>query len=800
MPIVRPRIPVQPGSQLPRISSTYPYANPYTPPIPNPTENLSNLASCVHAIKASVESLIGQRGDASNRAVTFNDLISFGLLTPGAVASEDGTATGGGGGTITGVFGGVGLSGGSTTGSVTLDLEVPVPVGYGGTGASNATTALANLGAAPLTSPVFLGDPRAPVPALADNDTSIPTTSWVKSQGYQSSISPSVTKTANYMVTAADMGATLVLGGVTFTLTLPAKSAILWQPGMRLEVVVTATVGWSVTNLTGLTMTGLVSTLQPGTSGQFVANADGTTLNFIPGMQAPNTGVLGGAKLLAATANNFVTGLNISGVLTTAQPSFANLSGSIAVGQITDASITYAKVQNVGAARLLGNPSGSAAAPSEITLGTGLSFAGTVLNATSGGSGTVTSITAGTGITLSPATITTTGSVALTVPVSIANGGTGSTTVAATPWVQKSGDTMTGNLTIAPPVVNSTASLTFSDGGSGRWAIYTSPDANHTLNFYTAAAARSALILDSASGNATFSGSVSVVGNVNAGYAASNGYVSLASGGTTNAGYIGIHRPDGTRICYFGFDPSAPQLTIEQGGVFAINGGSLTVSAYETINGGLLTINSPSGSNTSIVMNKYGSGLQNVIYGNTAGSQRWLMALGENTAEGAGDAGSNFVLTRYNNSGAFLSSALIIYRNVGSAYFNGGNIVLQTGTAYKPGGGAWLDSSDIRTKEDVAEYKTGLQEIAQLNPVSYKKNGKYGTIRDGRTFIGLVANDAREVMPEMVSLADHIVDDDGEMRNPDGVLALDATPLIYATVNALKELKSRVERLEARGG
>ena len=37
---------------------------------------------------------------------------------------------------------------------------------------------------APLADPVFTGDPRAPTPALADNDTSIATTAWVKLQGY----------------------------------------------------------------------------------------------------------------------------------------------------------------------------------------------------------------------------------------------------------------------------------------------------------------------------------------------------------------------------------------------------------------------------------------------------------------------------------------------------------------------------------------------------------------------------------------------------------------------------------------
>src|SRR4249920_2483230 len=37
---------------------------------------------------------------------------------------------------------------------------------------------------APLASPTFTGDPKAPTPATADNDTSIATTAYVQAQGY----------------------------------------------------------------------------------------------------------------------------------------------------------------------------------------------------------------------------------------------------------------------------------------------------------------------------------------------------------------------------------------------------------------------------------------------------------------------------------------------------------------------------------------------------------------------------------------------------------------------------------------
>lgn len=54
--------------------------------------------------------------------------------------------------------------------------------------------------------------------------------------------------------------------------------------------------------------------------------------------------------------------------------------GTIATGGIAAAAVTYPKIQNVAASSLLGNPTGSPAAPSEITLGNGLSFSGTTLN------------------------------------------------------------------------------------------------------------------------------------------------------------------------------------------------------------------------------------------------------------------------------------------------------------------------------------------------------------------------------------------------------------------------------------
>ena len=62
---------------------------------------------------------------------------------------------------------------------LTTGVTETLPVGNGGTGATTANGALTNLGAAPIASPTFTGDPRAPTATAGTSTTQLATTAFV---------------------------------------------------------------------------------------------------------------------------------------------------------------------------------------------------------------------------------------------------------------------------------------------------------------------------------------------------------------------------------------------------------------------------------------------------------------------------------------------------------------------------------------------------------------------------------------------------------------------------------------------
>jgi hypothetical protein len=139
----------------------------------------------------------------------------------------------------------------------------------------------------------------------------------------------------------------------------------------------------------------------------------------------------------------------------------------------------------------------------------------------------------------------------------------------------------------------------------------------------------------------------------------------------------------------------------------------------------------------------------------------------------------------------------------------------------KPGGGPWTALSDARIKNVESDYTQSLAEIIQLNPVNYTYKGNdtpvapthaldapptkdeptvpypnsahYSAATEQKKFVGLVAQEVKAIFPEMVKLSDGYIDGQPvtDLHN------LDTTPLIFALVNAIKELNARIEALEA---
>jgi hypothetical protein len=213
------------------------------------------------------------------------------------------------------------------------------------------------------------------------------------------------------------------------------------------------------------------------------------------------------------------------------------------------------------------------------------------------------------------------------------------------------------------------------------------------------------------------------------------------------------------------------------------------------------------------------------ILGSYLGVARWQINLGNQAAETGTGSGSDFDIHLYNDAGGLIGTPLTITRNTGHAYFAytlgvaddlsvgdtlyvtgnagvGGTLTLHGncamdsnitigGQGYKPGGGAWAATSDARLKLRRSDYNRGLDAISQLQPCVYS----YKT-DETKQYIGLIAQEAEAVMPEMIGRTSGEVDGVAV----DDLRTLDSSALVYALVNACRELAARVEALERTHG
>lgn len=126
------------------------------------------------------------------------------------------------------------------------------------------------------------------------------------------------------------------------------------------------------------------------------------------------------------------------------------------------------------------------------------------------------------------------------------------------------------------------------------------------------------------------------------------------------------------------------------------------------------------------------------------------------------------------------SDALVIKKD--------GSLTISSPLAYKPGGGNWIATSDIRFKSDLKNYNDGLAKILEINPVTYHYN-KLSGHDISKEHIGVIAQDLQKTAPYMVG---RFQKDGAEYLN------VDNSAMTYMLINAVKEQQAMINRQNIR--
>jgi hypothetical protein len=110
--------------------------------------------------------------------------------------------------------------------------------------------------------------------------------------------------------------------------------------------------------------------------------------------------------------------------------------------------------------------------------------------------------------------------------------------------------------------------------------------------------------------------------------------------------------------------------------------------------------------------------------------------------------------------------------------------------------GTWNATSDARTKVVTGDYTSGLAQIQQLKPITFRYNGKANTFMDAANVvrIGLEAEAVQAVMPELTrTKKGRLNPDDTEDSD---ILCISTSDLVFALINAVNELAAQLAALK----
>lgn len=362
-----------------------------------------------------------------------------------------------------------------------------------------------------------------------------------------------------------------------------------------------------------------------------------------------------------------------------------------------------------------------------------------------------TRLTQGTGISISGQTVS------LDVPVTVARGGTGATSLTANNVILGNG---TSSVQFVAPgtsgnVLTSNGTTWISSaptGGGGGTGTVTSVGLSAGTTGLTISSSTSNPI--TSSGTFTLSGTLSVP----------NG----GTGATTLTGYV-----KGS-----GSGALTASSTIPAGD---ITGSFSSISVTGGTIGGSTTVNTTGDGKFGQVKATTGTG---------SGTGYVFTTGGGSFATNSNDSFLNFTTNTSIYSSGSGSTVTCALNGTTAWYINSSLFEISSTNAAKPGGGSWIASSDVRVKKNVQDYTLSADQLLTLRPVSYQYNGLYGTPSNGQTYIGLIAQEVAETpFSSMVGTYNY---------NGTTLLNLDSSQLVYALINAVQDLTARVKALEAK--
>ena len=118
---------------------------------------------------------------------------------------------------------------------------------------------------------------------------------------------------------------------------------------------------------------------------------------------------------------------------------------------------------------------------------------------------------------------------------------------------------------------------------------------------------------------------------------------------------------------------------------------------------------------------------------------------------------------------------------------------LSQNSAGKPTSSSWCIVSDERLKCNIRPYQKGLNEIIQVNTKVFDYNGKAKHPKD-KDAVGIIAQEMINVFPETISSFKTKLNEEDEEETE--LLGYDSHAVTYALINAVKELNTKIETLE----